>query len=192
MNLSAESVSPTFIAKFFSNSFVKRSLICLEVTNLPSLPKKGESLIVNNMLIVGSSIAIVCNASGFSKSATVSPISKPSIPTIAQMSPAITSSTFLRPRPSKVCNSLILDFMILPSLFTNEIGIPSFKTPLSKRPIAIRPVKEEKSKEVISICGVPSETLGAGTFLITISNNGSMFSVWFFQSSDIQLFFAEP
>ncbi|MCY1234611.1 hypothetical protein D3C87_881030 [compost metagenome] len=192
MNLSAESVSPTFIAKFFSNSLVKRSLICLEVTNLPSLPKKGESLIVNNMLIVGSSIAIVCNASGFSKSATVSPISKPSIPTIAQMSPAITSSTFLRPRPSKVCNSLILDFMILPSLFTNEIGIPSFKTPLSKRPIAIRPVKEEKSKEVISICGVPSETLGAGTFLITISNNGSMFSVWFFQSSDIQLFFAEP
>ncbi|MNY03466.1 hypothetical protein D3C86_1360860 [compost metagenome] len=144
------------------------------------------------MFIVGSSIAIVCNASGFSKSATVSPISKPSIPTIAQMSPAITSSTFLRPRPSKVCNSLILDFMILPSLFTNEIGIPSFKTPLSKRPIAIRPVKEEKSKEVISICGVPSETLGAGTFLITISNNGSMFSVWFFQSSDIQLFFAEP
>jgi hypothetical protein len=31
------------------------------------LPKKGESLIVNNMLIVGSSIVIV--SSGFSKSA---------------------------------------------------------------------------------------------------------------------------
>jgi hypothetical protein len=45
---------------------------------------------VNNILIVGSSIAIVCNASGFSKSATVSPISKPSIPIIAQISPAIT------------------------------------------------------------------------------------------------------
>ena len=34
---------------------------------------------------------------------------------------------------------------------TNEIGIASFKTPLSKRPIAIRPVNAEKSKEVINI-----------------------------------------
>ena len=60
---------------------------------------------VNNILIVGSSIAIDCNASGFSKSATVSPISKPSKPTIAQISPACTLSTFLRPKPSNVCNS---------------------------------------------------------------------------------------
>ncbi|MCY1183936.1 hypothetical protein D9M73_245910 [compost metagenome] len=67
--------------------------------------------------------------------------------------------------------------MILPSLFTKGIGIPSFKVPLSRRPIAIRPVKEEKSKEVMNICGVPSETLGAGTLAITMSNNGSMFSV---------------
>ena len=125
--------------------------MCREVTNFPSLPKKGESLIVNNILIVGSSIAMVCKASGFSESATVSPISNPSIPTMAQISPAITSCTFLRPRPSKVCNSLILDFMIVPSLFTKEIGIFSLRTPLSKRPIAIRPVKAEKSKEVINI-----------------------------------------
>ena len=122
-----------------------------EVTNLPSFPKNGESLIVNNILIVGSSIAIDASASGFSKSAIVSPISKPSTPTIAQISPAITSSTFLRPRPSKVCNSLILDLNILPSLFTKDIGIPSFKTPLSNLPIAIRPVNDEKSNEVINI-----------------------------------------
>jgi hypothetical protein len=50
-----------------------------------------RSLIVNNILIVGSSIAIVFNASGFSESAIVSPISKPSTPIIAQISPAITS-----------------------------------------------------------------------------------------------------
>ena len=100
---------------------------------------------------------------------------------IAQISPAITSDTFLRPRPSKVCNSLILDFKIEPSLLHKEIGIPSFKTPLSKRPIAIRPVKEEKSNEVINICGVPSDTLGAGTLLITISKSGSILSVWFSQ-----------
>jgi hypothetical protein len=44
---------------------------------------------VNNILMVGSSIAMVCKASGFSKSAMVSPISNPSIPTTAQISPAL-------------------------------------------------------------------------------------------------------
>jgi hypothetical protein len=37
-----------------------------------------------------------------------------------------------------------------------------FQYNLSKRPIKIRPVKAEKSKDVINICG-KSETLGAGT-----------------------------
>jgi hypothetical protein len=65
------------------------SLICLEVTNLPSFPKNGESLIVNNILIVGSSIEIaVPLLQDFQISAIVSPISKPSTPTIAQISPA--------------------------------------------------------------------------------------------------------
>jgi hypothetical protein len=61
-----------------------------------------------------------------------------------------------------------------------------------RRPIAIRPVKEEKSKEVINICGVPSDTFGAGTFSITISNKASILFVTFSQWSDIQLFLAEP
>ncbi len=143
MNLSALPVSSTRNAKFFSNSFAKRSLIWREVTNLPSFPKKGESLIVNNILMVGSSMAIVLSASGFSKSATVSPISKPSIPTRAQISPAFTSSTFNLPSPSNVCTSLIRDFLIVPSLFTNEIGMFSLIVPRNKRPMAIRPVKLE-------------------------------------------------
>ena len=49
--------------------------------------KKGELLIVNNILIVGSSTEILGIASGFSKSAKVSPISKSSKPIIAQRSP---------------------------------------------------------------------------------------------------------
>ena len=65
---------------------------------------------VNNMLMVGSSMAIGGNASGFSKSQIVSPISKPSTPMMAQISPEDTDSTFLRPRPSNVFNSLIFDF----------------------------------------------------------------------------------
>ncbi len=119
-NLSALSVSCTRSAKFFSNSFSKRSLICLEVTNLPSLPKKGLSLMVNSILMVGSSIAMVCNCSGVSISATVSPISKPSIPTIAQISPTSTESTFFRPRPSKTKSSFIFDLTTFPFRFTNE------------------------------------------------------------------------
>ena len=87
-NLSALPVGSMRRAKFFSNSFSSLSLMCLEVTYFPSFPKKGESLIVNNILIVGSSIAIVFIPSGFSRSATVSPISNPSRPTSAQISPA--------------------------------------------------------------------------------------------------------
>ena len=46
------------------------------VTNLPSLPKNGELLIVKSIDIVGSSIAIVGNGSGSFTSAIVSPISE--------------------------------------------------------------------------------------------------------------------
>ena len=114
-----------------------------EVTNLPSLPKKGESLIVNNILMVGSSMAMGGNGSGFSKSQMVSPISKPSTPTTAQISPDETASVFLRPKPSKVCSSLILDFIRLPSRFASVIFIPSFRVPRCTRPTAIRPVYAE-------------------------------------------------
>ena len=90
-----------------------------EVTNLPSLPKKGELLIVNNILIVGWSISVLGNASGFSKSAIVSPISNPSIPVIAQISPQGTFSTWILPIPSNTCNSLILTFLVEPSALHN-------------------------------------------------------------------------
>ena len=63
---------------------------------------------VNSMLNVGSSIFMNGNGSGFSKSAMVSPISKPSMPVTAQISPAFTSVAFAFPNPTKVYNSLIL------------------------------------------------------------------------------------
>ena len=140
INLSADPVSCKRMARLRSNSFSKRSLICLEVTNFPSFPKKGESLMVNNILMVGSSIAIVGKASGFSASAMVSPISNPSNPITAQISPALTSSTFLRPKPSKRLSSLMRCFEISPSRFTKATGIPAFNCPRCKRPMAIRPV----------------------------------------------------
>jgi hypothetical protein len=53
------------------------------------------------MFKVGSSIAVLGNGSGFSKSTKESPIWKASKPTTAQISPANTSVTFFLPRPSK-------------------------------------------------------------------------------------------
>ncbi|CAI8357468.1 MAG: Uncharacterised protein [Bacteroidota bacterium] len=45
---------------------------------------------------------------------------------------------------------------------------------------------------MINICVVPSATFGAGICSTTASRSGSTESVCFCQSSDIQLFFAEP
>ena len=143
LNESDEPVSSTRNAKFRSSSFSNRSLICLDVTYLPSLPKKGESFIVNNIDIVGSSMLIVGNDSGAVISATVSPISKPSKPTNAQSSPAETSSTFAFPKPSKTYSSFSLLFLIVPSLEINETCCPCSNFPLCNLPIAIRPIKEE-------------------------------------------------
>ena len=89
-NLSVESLVSKCNAKLCSNSFSKRSLMWREVTNFPSFPKKGESLIVKSILMVGSSISILGNASGSNTSAMVSPKLKDSNPIIAQMSPAST------------------------------------------------------------------------------------------------------
>ena len=100
MNLSSDVPSSILSAKFFSNSWYNLSLKCLEVQYFPSLPKNGELLIVNNILIVGSSIEILGNSSGFSKSARVSPISKSSIPTIEQISPERAVLTWILPIPS--------------------------------------------------------------------------------------------
>ena len=147
---------------------------------------------VNNILIVGSSIAMVGNASGASKSAILSPISNPSNPMTAQRSPASTPSTFFLPKPSKRCNSFIREGTSAPSLLINFTRIPAVNCPRCKRPMAILPVKEEKSREVINICVLPSAILGLGTCSKTISKRGSIESVSFFQSVLIQLFFAEP
>jgi len=143
-NESAVSPGCTRNARFFSNSFSNLSFKWREVTNLPSLPKKGELLMVKSILIVGSSISIGFIPSGFSKSATVSPISNPSMPSMAHISPAGTG-VFTRTfsNPSNKYNSLMRDFCMRPSRFTSDIGMFSCRVPLCTRPMAIRPTYEE-------------------------------------------------
>gem|GEM_PF-5330564 len=144
VNLSAESVSSTRRARFFSVSLYKRSRNWRDVTYLPSRPKNGESLLANNMLIVGSSTLMVLSGSGSRLSHTVSPMSNDSSPSRAQISPAITGSlVFSFARPSKRYNSLMVDFIIVPSLFATETTSPAFMLPRVTLPIAIRPVYDE-------------------------------------------------
>ncbi len=116
-------------------------------------PKKGESLIVNNILMVGSSIAIVSNASGFSKSAIVSPISKPSTPTnCTNISSNLLLLLFYVQDLQKYVILLILDLIISYHLFLlKKLAFLLSKHLFHKRPIAIPPVNEEKSKDVINI-----------------------------------------
>ena len=110
------------------------------VQNLPSFPKKGESLMVKSMLMVGSSMLMGGRASGFSKSQMVSPISKFSSPMMAQMSPLDTSWIFCLPMPVKVCSSFILVFSFSPLRCTMVTFMPSLRVPRCTRPTAMRPV----------------------------------------------------
>ena len=63
------------------------------------LYQKKENCVVNNMLIVGSSILILGKAFGVSIFVIVSPISKSSNPTIAQISPDKIVSIGFFPNP---------------------------------------------------------------------------------------------
>ena len=139
IHTSSLSLFVTRRARFRSSSLVRRSAMWREVTNLPSLPKKGESFMVNVIDMVGSSMAMRGSGSGLFMSATVSPISNPSMPTSAHMSPLFTLSTFLRPMPSNVCSSLMRCFTTEPSFLQSAISIPSRISPLCTRPMAIRP-----------------------------------------------------
>ncbi len=70
---------------------------------------------VNSIDMVGSSMAMGSSGSGFSRSVMLSPISNPSIPISAQISPEVTSSTFDLPSPSNTSTSLMRIFLMLPS-----------------------------------------------------------------------------
>ncbi len=75
------------------------------------------------MSSVGSSTVIGGRATGLSKSAMVSPMSTPSRPTTAQMSPAATSSVSTRPRRSKTYSWATVSSMRRPSCLSSAIAL---------------------------------------------------------------------
>ena len=177
MKESALGPGSTRRAKFHSNSRSKRSRKWRDVTNLPSRPKKGELLIVKSILIVGSSTLITGSGSGCSASQTVPPISNPSNPTSAQISPACTDSTGRLLSPSKVYTSFRGILRSEPSRIESVTVIPVRSVPRLNLPTAIRPTYFEYSIEVMSICKVPSDTFGAGMYSTMAFSSGSIFSL---------------
>ena len=122
----------------------------------------------------------------------VSPISKPSMPTTAQISPHFTSLTSFFPRPSKISSCLIFCFSILSYLLQRLTFIPTERVPLVTLPTALRPTSGEYSSEEMSICGVPSFIAGAGITSRMASSNAVMSLAGVFQSLDIQPCLALP
>ena len=82
-----------------SSSFSSLSLMCLDVTYLPTLPANGEVFTMKFMESVGSSISMVPSESGLSGSHMVSPIEMSDMPDTTTMSPEPASGTAVRLRP---------------------------------------------------------------------------------------------
>ena len=82
--------------------------------------------------------------------------------------------------------------IVTPSRLASVTGIPEVRMPRVTLPIAIRPTYGEYSSEVISICGVPSTTCGAGILSMMASSSGVISVVRSFQTCDIQPCFALP
>ena len=98
-NESGEAVSFTLKDTFLSSSLNNLSLICLDVTNSPSLPANGPLFTEKVIVTVGSSISTKSIFSGLFISHIVSPIFIFVIPEISTISPAFASgtSTFFNP-----------------------------------------------------------------------------------------------
>ena len=142
-NFSAESLSSTRRATLVSNSRIRRSRICREVTKVPSWPAKGESFTEKVICRVGSSTLIRGKACGSSAKVTVSPMLASAKPATATILPALASFSSTRLRPSKPRSFVILPLTIAPVSFTKAACWPALITPLWMRPITMRPKYSE-------------------------------------------------
>ncbi len=122
-----------------SSSFSRRSQSWRPVTYLPSRPAKGESFTRKDMVMVGSSTLIGGSGLPFSGSAMVAPISTPSTPMMAQMSPAEAESTSTRFKPSKDSSFWMRCLVILPLRSKKAMLWPLRRVPADTRPTPMRP-----------------------------------------------------
>ena len=124
--------------------------------------------------IAGSSIWIRGSATGFSASARVSPIMMSGIPAIATMSPGPACSPGLRSSASVISSSVILTFLVLPSVRIQATVWFFLSVPSCTRTRARRPRNGLASRLVTCACSVaPSVYSGAGMVSRMVRNSGS-------------------
>ena len=106
-NDSLPSTGRTRSATLRSSSFSKRVLSWRVVTYFPSLPAKGDVLMLKIISKVGSSTRKRGSAFTSPRLQMVSPMSIFSMPTTATMSPAVAFSMSMRPSLSNICRLAI-------------------------------------------------------------------------------------
>src|SRR5690349_17862917 len=112
-----------------TSSWSRRFLMRRAVSFLPDLPEIGEVLIPMVIEIDGSSTVSGGRGRGSFGSARVSPIMTSSIPAMATSSPGPALSAGVRVRPSVTSSSVILTFLIVPSVRHQATVWPLFIVP---------------------------------------------------------------
>ena len=127
---------------------------------------------------VGCSISRTGKATGITASAIVSPICASGMPATAAISPAETSVTSLRPKPSKVMSETMRNFFMAPSRLMCMTSDPWRITPFMTRPVAIRPLNVSADTVVTSICkGFVASLGGSGMCFRMASKTGVISSI---------------
>ena len=117
------------------------------------------------MRSTGSSTVRRGNATGFTESASVSPISTSGKPATMKRSPALTESTSIRPMPENVMSWLSFRRSgLCPSSSSHSATCsPRRSVPCITRPMARRPRYSEASRLVTIACaGASGSPVGAG------------------------------
>mmetsp|Transcript_8732 Transcript_8732/g.24082 ORF Transcript_8732/g.24082 Transcript_8732/m.24082 type:complete len:293 (+) Transcript_8732:521-1399(+) len=140
--VSALSVSSTRRATLRSSSFIRRSRITRLVSSLPSFPAKGDLFTPNVMRTVGSSTSMGLRGLGSAGSVSVSPIWTSGKPVTTTISPALASSTGVRPIASYTNTSpILLGFLGSTSGRASTAWLPALMDPWVMRPMPILPLK---------------------------------------------------
>ena len=143
-----------------------------------SRPASGDVLVPIVIEIAGWSTVISGSATGFSGSASVSPIVMSGMPAMATMSPGPALSPGTRSSSLVTSSSVILTFSTVPSRFIHATWEPFLRVPSLTRTSARRPRNGEASRLVTWACsGAPSVYSGAGTASMIVWNSGIRFSL---------------
>ena len=135
-------------------------------------PTSGELLVPMVIEMAGSSTVISGSGTGFSASASVSPIMISGMPATAMMSPGPADSAGLRSRPSVISSSEMRTRWVLPSVRHQATVWPLLIVPWRTRHSASRPRNGEASR-LVTWAWSGGPPAGAGMVSSSVRNSGS-------------------